>query len=92
MLEQAARRFQLLSEPTRLELLNLLHTHGEMTVQDLVSASGQNQANVSKHLALLAKEGMVAKRREGLFAFYHISDLSIVGLCLLMRSQLASDR
>jgi len=88
-LEQAAHRFKILSEPVRLELLNLLHTHGEMNVQELVEASGQHQANVSKHLRLLADEGMVARRKEGLYAYYRITDPSLSGLCLLVCSQLS---
>lgn len=88
MLERAARRFQLLSEPVRLELLNLLHTHGEMNVQQLVEATGQHQANVSKHLRLMAEENMVARRKEGLYAFYRIADPSLAGMCLLVCGQL----
>ncbi len=89
LLTQAAHRFKILSEPVRLELLNLLHTNGEMNVQDLVEATGQHQANVSKHLRLLAEEGMVARRKDGLYAFYRIIDPSLSGLCLLICSQLS---
>ncbi len=88
MLEQAARRFHLLSEPVRLEILNLLHLHGEMNVQELVEATGQQQANVSKHLRLLADEGLVVRRKEGLFAYYRIDDPSLSALCLLVCSQI----
>lgn len=91
MLDQAARRFQLLSEPLRLELLNLLHVHGEMNVQDLVEATGQQQANVSKHLRLMAEAGMVVRRKAGLFAFYSIKDPSLSAMCLLVCSQLREE-
>lgn len=88
MLEQAARRFQLLGEPVRLEILNLLHVRGEMNVQEIVAATGQQQANVSKHLRLMADEGLVARRKEGLYAYYRIDDPSLSALCLLVCSQL----
>jgi len=88
LLQQAARRFQLLGEPVRLEILNLLHLHGEMNVQDLVAATGQQQANVSKHLRLLSDAGLVVRRKEGLFAYYRIDDPSLSALCLLVCSQL----
>ena len=95
MLEKAARRFQLLSEPVRLEILNLLHTNGEMNVQELVEATGQHQANVSKHLRLMADEDMVGRRKEGLYAYYRIVDPSLAGMCLLvcgqLRQQVAED-
>lgn len=88
LLEQVAARFRLLGEPLRLEMLNLLHIHGEMNVQELVAATGQQQANVSKHLKLLAGACLVARRKEGLFVYYSIADPSLSGLCLLVCSQL----
>ena len=88
MLEQVARRFRLLGEPVRLEILNLLHARGEMNVQELVHATGLGQANVSKHLGLLLEEGLVSRRKEGLFAFFEIDDPSLSGLCLLVCGQI----
>jgi ArsR family transcriptional regulator, arsenate/arsenite/antimonite-responsive transcriptional repressor len=88
-LEQVARRFRLLGEPARLELLNLLHTHGELHVQALVEASGLSQANVSKHLRLLMDEGLVTRRQEGLYSFYRIDDPMLAALCLLVCGRLA---
>lgn len=57
LLEDCARRFQLLSETVRLQLINQLHARGELTVQELVDAAGHQQANVSKHLLMMAREG-----------------------------------
>lgn len=91
LLKQVARRFKLLSEPVRLELLNLLHVQQEMNVQDLVEATGQLQANVSKHLRLLAEEGLVSRRKEGLYVYYSISDPNISALCLLVCGQLQAE-
>jgi len=48
-----AERFRLLSEPTRLRLLDLM-ADGERSVGSLAGELGCTQANVSKHLALLA--------------------------------------
>ena len=91
MLDDVAQRFRLLGEPVRLELLNLLHMHDEMNVNDLVEATGQSQANVSKHLRLMAEEGLVRRRKEGLYAYYRINDPSLSGLCLLVCSQVQHD-
>ena len=87
LLEQVADRFRLLGDPVRLQLLNLLHLHGEMTVQALAEASEQSHANTSKHLRLMAEAGMVARRQEGLYAFYEVADPSLSGVCLLMCGQ-----
>jgi DNA-binding transcriptional ArsR family regulator len=82
-LRMVAARFKLLSEPARLALLNALML-GEETVNGLVEATGLTQANVSKHLALLADAGFVARRKEGLYVIYSIADSSVFELCDLM--------
>ena len=88
-LQLVARRFQLLSKPVRLEILNLLHVRGEMTVQELVEATGQSQANLSKHLKVLREGGLVARRQEGVFAYYRINDPMLAALCVLVCSQVS---
>lgn len=76
-----ARRFSALGEPTRLRLLNLMHDRGEASVGELAEATSSSQANVSKHLALLLGERMVARRREGSRAMYSIADPTLMRLC-----------
>jgi DNA-binding transcriptional ArsR family regulator len=75
-----AERFRLLSEPTRLRLLDLLRD-GERTVGDLANALECTQANVSKHLAMLADGGLVVRRREGPRCYYAVADDSVFTLC-----------
>lgn len=91
LIDRVARRFKLLSEPVRLKLLSVLFTEGEMTVQELVEASGQQQANVSKHLNLMAKEGILSRNKEGLFVYYAIQDSTVQGLCLLVTSRIRQE-
>jgi ArsR family transcriptional regulator len=87
-LELIAARFRLLSEPMRLRILNALRG-GERTVGELVQATGAGQANVSKHLGLLLDAGIVARRKEGLNAYYGIADRSIFDLCELVCDSLS---
>jgi ArsR family transcriptional regulator, arsenate/arsenite/antimonite-responsive transcriptional repressor len=91
LFDQVARRFRLLGEPARLQLLNHLHAHGETTVQDLVAATGQSQPNVSKHLRLLRAEGLVDHRRDGAFMYYRIADPTIAALCMLVCGHLRAE-
>ncbi|MEO7317384.1 MAG: metalloregulator ArsR/SmtB family transcription factor [Chthoniobacteraceae bacterium] len=49
----------------------------EQNVGQFVTLTGQSQANVSKHLATLGAAGMVGRRKEGLNAYYSISDPQI---------------
>lgn len=88
LVEDAARRLKALGDPVRLELLNLMRVHGEISVQEMVEASGQRQANVSKHLGVLTREGIVHRRREGVSAYYSIADASVQGVCLLLATAL----
>ena len=91
LIQRVARRFKLLGEPARLELLNLLNIHGESTVHALVESSGYSQPNVSKHLLLMAREGILARRKEGLQVFYSVAYPSLAGLCLLVCGQLKEE-
>jgi ArsR family transcriptional regulator len=79
-LELVAARFRALSDASRLQLLQYLFT-GERSVQELCELTVMNQANVSKHLSVLAEQGLVQKRRQGLFVYYSIADKSTYELC-----------
>ncbi len=89
-LELIAARFRLLGEPMRLRLLNELRA-GERTVTQLITATEAGQANVSKHLGLLAEAGMVARRKDGLNVHYYIADESLFALCDLVCARLESE-
>ena len=79
-LDLVAYRFKLMGEPMRLKLLYLLKD-GEKCVQDLVDKTGAGQANISKHLSLMAANGVVNRRKDGLHVYYYIEDESIFHLC-----------
>jgi ArsR family transcriptional regulator len=82
-----AARFRVLSEPMRLGILHVLGD-GEMTVTQLIEALDAGQSNVSKHLGVLLDAGVVARRKEGLNAYYSIADESIFQLCELVCSSI----
>lgn len=84
LLEPVARRLRVLSDPVRLRLLNLLRVRGEMSVQEMVDALGIRQPSVSKHLSQLAREGLVHRRRTGVYVRYRLADSSLAGLFLLL--------
>jgi len=84
VLHEAARRFALLSDPTRLRLVSALHEAGEATVGEIAAATGASLPNVSQHLARLADGGIVARRRDGRSVRYWIADPTIEGLCRIV--------
>lgn len=82
-LRLVAARFKVLSEPHRLLLLQTLGG-GELSVSELVRATGLSQTNVSRHLQTLADAGMVDRSKRGISVFYRIADPTIFQLCELM--------
>jgi ArsR family transcriptional regulator len=87
-LDMVAERFRLLGDPLRLRLLQTLEQR-EMSVAQLVAATGASQANVSKHLQLMLRGGVVQRRREGLFVYYSVSDPKVFQLCDVVCGSLA---
>lgn len=78
--ELIARRFRALAEPTRIRLLDLLRD-GELSVNELAARLEASQQNVSKHLALLAEAGMIARRKDANRVYYRIADEGVFALC-----------
>lgn len=85
-----ADRFKVLSEPARLQLLDVLR-EGERTVGELVERTGHSQANVSKHLQMLHRAGFVRRRKEGLFVRYALADRDVFRLCDIMCGRLGAE-
>jgi DNA-binding transcriptional ArsR family regulator len=80
LVELIAGRFRALSEPTRIKLLDRLRD-GEATVLELTELIGTTQQNVSKHLGVLQRSGIVVRRKQGNFAYYRIVDEGVLSLC-----------
>jgi len=78
-----ADRFKLLSNPTRLDILQHI-CEEEKTVSELMRVTGCKQANVSRHLGLLLRAGLVSRRTEGTHVFYRIADESLPRLCSII--------
>jgi ArsR family transcriptional regulator len=89
-LEQIAGRFKVLGEPMRLRILQAV-CEGPRTVGEIVDATGATQANVSRHLSLLAASGLLARSKDGRCVYYGMKDSLAVKLCELVRTQLATE-
>jgi len=87
-LQQVAEYFQVLSEPTRLQILNILR-HGERNVGELAQLCSCTSANVSRHLAQLTRHGLVAREGRGTSVYYRIADQSVYDLCDLVCGNIA---
>ena len=80
LIELIAERFRVLGEPTRIKLLDRLR-EGEATVLELTELIGTTQQNISKHLGVLQRAGIVTRRKQGNFANYRIVDEGVFSLC-----------
>ncbi|MDX1661915.1 MAG: metalloregulator ArsR/SmtB family transcription factor [Gemmatimonadota bacterium] len=68
-----ADTFQILSNPTRLRIVEALAGR-ELCVCDLAAVVGGSQSAVSHHLRQLRQMRLVTYRREGRMAYYRLDD------------------
>ncbi len=78
---------RVLAEPTRLRLLSLL-CEGPRAVKDLVEATGERQAKISQHLAIMRQRGIVHTQRVGTEIHYSLTDPRILEACRITRDVL----
>lgn len=90
-LEAIADVFKLLSDPTRVRIVDAL-THGERCVCDLAALVGLSESAVSHQLRLLRTSHLVRVRRAGRQAFYALDDHHVVGLVHDTRKHVEEER
>lgn len=90
-MDAVAERFKALGEPARLRILQALR-EGERTVTAIGEQTGLNQANLSRHLQVLAAAGFVKRRKDGLFVYYGLADASVLKMCELMCGRVTAPR
>ena len=78
--EMQAEVCKTLTNPKRIEILNTLQNE-EKTVTELVNALGVSKANVSQHLGMLYRGGILGRRRAGTQVFYRIVSERVLLLC-----------
>lgn len=84
--EMVAAMLKVLSDPTRIRLIEILNDRGGATVGALTPYFSVSQQRVSQQLAVLHKAGIVRRRREGMSVRYELVDFA----CWWVVQQLAS--
>lgn len=92
LIEEAARRFALLSDPTRLRILSTLLERETMTVTELSGELGITAPNVSQHLSRLLSARLVSRQRDGRKLRYSVLDESLAPMCELVCNALRDER
>ena len=80
--------FKVLSESSRLQIVCTLKA-GRKNVSEIIDATGLGQANVSKHLKILAQAGIVNRQQEGVCVYYQIANSFVFELCELVCDSLS---
>ena len=86
--ESAAALFAVLATPMRLRVLSAVCTQ-EKSVSQLLLEINTTQPNLSQHLAVLARTGVLAKRKVGTQVFYRVQSEKAVALCRSVCMQIA---
>jgi ArsR family transcriptional regulator len=79
---------RVLGNPTRLRILNRIGAR-EAPYRQLLDDVGVSKTNLSQHLAILRKAGLVSMRRQGVHVFFRLTLPEITDLCAAMRDVLA---
>ncbi len=87
-LAPVADYFKVLSELSRLQVLCSLKS-GSKNVTEIIEETGLGQANVSKHLKILAQAGIVSRTPQGVSVYYEIAEPFIFELCELVGDRLS---
>lgn len=86
--ELAAELFAVLATPMRLRILSAL-CEREKSVNELLLEIDTTQPNLSQHLAVLFRTGVLAKRKEGTQVIYRVQSEKAVALCRSVCTQIA---
>ena len=76
------------SNPTRLEILNLLRDT-EMSVTELIEKTKLSQANISQHLSIMKSKGIVISDRKGKNIYYRLTNPKIIKAFDIIREVLS---
>jgi ArsR family transcriptional regulator len=86
--DKAADLFAVMSTPIRLRIISAL-CQGEKNVGQLLESIGVAQPNMSQHLNILFRSGVLGKRRQGAQVFYRIADDTAARVCRAVCTQVA---
>lgn len=86
-----AKYFKVLSDATRVRIVQRLADRSELSVSELMAELGQAQSKVSNHLACLRWCGFVETRREHRVVYYRVADERVLELLALTRALLADN-
>ena len=76
-----------LGHPLRIEVIDLLQKK-ELCFSDILEVTGGLKSNLSQHLSIMTKKGILKMRRDGQCNYYSLSSKKVAQACRLMREVL----
>ncbi len=76
-----------LAHPLRIEVIDVLQQK-ELCFSDILEITGGLKSNLSQHLTLMTKKGILKMRREGQCNYYSLTSEKVAQACQLMREVL----
>ena len=87
---RTAAMFRVMSAPMRLRIISAL-CKGEKNVGELLDLVPTTQPNMSQHLSLMHRAGLLGKRREGVQIYYFVANEKMVSLCRAFCDEIRDD-
>jgi DNA-binding transcriptional ArsR family regulator len=79
VVDLVAQRLRILGHPVRISLIQQLR-RDPAVVQELVAAVGGTQQNISEHLLILNRAGIIAREKHGRHVQYRLVDPYVIPL------------
>jgi ArsR family transcriptional regulator len=76
-----------LGHPLRIEIIDLLQDK-EQCFADILNETGVLKSNLSQHLSVMTKKGILKSRRDGQCTYFSLSSKKVAQACQLMREVL----
>lgn len=76
-----------LGHPLRIEVIDLLQEN-ERCFSNILDITGGLKSNLSQHLSVMTKKGILKMRRDGQCNYYSLSSKKVAQACQLMREVL----
>jgi len=79
-----------LGHPLRIEVIDLLQDK-ELCFTDILEVTGGLKSNLSQHLSVMTKKGILKAKREGQSVYFSLSSKKVAQACRLMREVLIAN-
>jgi len=84
--KKIAAFLKVISNPTRIEIINLLAPNKQLSVTQICNKLNTEQSLVSHHLKNMRNSGILATSREGIHIYYSIAALQVLDIIRLAKN------